>query len=97
MTHEERFNNIENAIRDLIVVSRTVITSIEELREAQRELGETQRELGEIQRELGEIQREDHNQVIIEIRELREAQAATDEKLHALIDTVDRIIRNRNL
>jgi DNA-binding winged helix-turn-helix (wHTH) protein len=29
-----------------------------------------------------------------QIKELREAQAATDEKLNILIDTVDRIIRN---
>jgi hypothetical protein len=28
--------------------------------------------------------------------ELHKAQAATDEKLNILIDTVDRIIRNRN-
>jgi hypothetical protein len=31
-----------------------------------------------------------------EIGKLREAQQATDEKLHILIETVDRIIRNRN-
>ena len=30
------------------------------------------------------------------IRELREAQAHTDQKLNALIDTVDSIIRSRN-
>lgn len=30
------------------------------------------------------------------IRELREAQATTDEKLNILIETVDRIIRHRN-
>lgn len=30
------------------------------------------------------------------VHQLREAQAATDEKLNILIDTVDRIIRNRN-
>ena len=76
MTPEERFDKMENAIRDLIVVSRTVLTSLEELRE---------------------VQREDHELVMKEIKELREAQSATDEKLHALIDTVDRIIRSRNL
>ena len=41
--------------------------------------------------------RENHDLVLKEIQELCEAQSATDEKLHALIDTVDRIIRNRNL
>jgi hypothetical protein len=30
------------------------------------------------------------------IRDLREAQASTDEKLNILIETVDRIIRHRN-
>ena len=32
----------------------------------------------------------------VQIKELRDAQAATDEKLNILIDTVDRIVRNRN-
>ena len=31
-----------------------------------------------------------------QIKDLRNAQASTDEKLNILIDTVDRIIRNRN-
>ncbi len=30
------------------------------------------------------------------MKELRDAQAATDEKLNILINTVDRIIRHRN-
>jgi hypothetical protein len=69
MTPEERFDRIElviekntNGIRDLIVVSRTILTTTEKVTE--------------------------------QIKELREAQAATDEKLNILIDTVDRIIRN---
>ena len=37
--------------------------------------------------------REDHKQVTADIDKLREAQSVTDEKLHILIDTVDRIIR----
>jgi hypothetical protein len=77
MTPEERFTKIENllatltenqlrhetAIRDLIVVSRTTLNSIGELREAQKGL--------------------------------QEAQKLTDDKLHILIETVDRIIRNQ--
>jgi hypothetical protein len=77
MTPEERFTKIENllsavsenqakhdaAIRDLIVVSRTTLTAIAELREGDKEL--------------------------------REAQKVTEEKLHVLIDTVDRIIREK--
>jgi hypothetical protein len=83
MTHEVRFDKIENAIRDLIVVSRTVVSAVDQLRE---------------------VQAEDHKLVMKEIRELRDAQLTTEEKLqavedklHALIDTVDRIIRGRNL
>jgi len=89
MTPEERFDRIEliiekqnqeidkhnAAIRDLIVVSRTVLTSIDGLRE---------------------VQRTDHEEWSAQMKELREAQAATDEKLNILIDTVDRIIRHRN-
>ena len=70
MTPEERFTKIENAIytmtelqardesaiRDLISVSRTVLSAIDDLREAQK---------------------------------------STDEKLHILIETVERIIRNQ--
>ena len=89
MTPEERLDRIEmiierqnqevekqNAgIRDLIVVSRTVLTSIQEMKE---------------------VHRNDHERVMREIDKLRESQAATDEKLNILIDTVDRIIRHRN-
>jgi hypothetical protein len=59
------------AIRDLIVVSRTCLDSIQEMRDSQRE-------------------------VTAQIKELRTAQAFTDEKLNILIDTVDRIIRKGN-
>ena len=89
MTPEERWSKIENAIemqsaqiekqnegiRGLIVVARTCLDSIQELRE---------------------VQREDHKAVMAEIKELRETQAATDEKLNILIATVDRIIRRDN-
>ena len=43
--------------------------------------------------ELREVHREDHQHVAAEIREMREAQSATDEKLNILIDTVERIVR----
>jgi len=52
------------AIRDLIVVSRTVLTAVQESS--------------------------------VQIKELRDAQAVTDEKLNILIDTVDRIVRHRD-
>jgi hypothetical protein len=62
------------AIRDLTIVSRTLITAIQEQ---------------------GEVQRRDHERVMADIDKLREAQAATEEKLKNLVETVDRIIRNR--
>src|SRR5262249_34071744 len=62
------------AIRDLAVVSRTLITAIQEQ---------------------GEVQRKDHERVMADIDKLREAQAATEEKLKNLVETVDRIVRNR--
>jgi hypothetical protein len=68
MSPEDRFERIENAIRDLIVVSRTTLTATENLVNSQKEVTQ-------------------------QIRELREAQATTDEKLNILIDTLERIIR----
>ena len=71
MTPEERLDRIEaildkhnDAIRDLIVVGRTCLNSIQEIHGS--------------------------------LKELRDAQATTDEKLNILIATVDRIIRQRN-
>ena len=55
-------------IRDLIAVSRTALSSIQEM---------------------GQAHEKDY-------QELRKAQAATDEKLNILIDTVNRIIRREN-
>jgi hypothetical protein len=107
MSPEERFTKIENAIesligtqaehaaqidkqnagiRDLIVVSRTVLTSIQQLQTAQSKMIEVQDKMIEECREL-------HKNMIEEVRELHKH---TDEKLNILIDSVDRIIRNRN-
>ena len=106
MTPQERFTKIENllatltetqirheaeidkhnaAIRDLIVVSRTMLDSIGELRESQRGL----------QTELREEFEERQKRFDEGLAQLREAQKITDEKLHILIETVDRIIRNQ--
>ena len=102
MTPEERMDRLETAmerqnqeidkhnaaIRDLIVVSRTTLTSIQELHTAHAEhVAETDRQMAENGRKIKDI--------LKSIEELREAQATTDEKLHILIDTVDRIIRHR--
>jgi len=85
VTPEERLDRIEiqiekqnEGIKGLIVVSRTVLTSVQELRTVQ----------GEISREMREL----HQRVVAE---MDERSKQTDEKLNVLIDTVDRIIRNR--
>ena len=105
MTPDERFTKIENvletltenhlrhdvAIRDLIVVSRTTLSAIGELREGQKELQETSRILQEDMQKMQESQRRLQESQI----ELQESQKATEDKLHILIETVDRIIRNR--
>jgi hypothetical protein len=103
MMPEERFTRIENAIRslvetqaehaaqidkqnagirDLIVVSRTVLTSIQQLQTVQDKVLEAQDKMIVTQDKM--------------IEEVRELHKHTDEKLNILIDTVDRIIRNRN-
>ena len=43
-----------------------------------------------------EFHAKDHEDWNARMKELHEAQAATKEKLNILIETVDRIIRNRN-
>ena len=91
------------AIRDLIAVNRAVVDSqketvaqigalasnVEELRGAVDDLrgavGDLRDGVQETRKEFQEGQ-----------RELQEAQKATEDKLHALIETVDRIIREKN-
>ncbi len=75
MTPEQRLDRIESqiekqndGIQALIVVSRTVLTSVQELRNVQD----------------------------LVIQEMIERSKATEEKLRILVDTVDRIIRNKN-
>jgi hypothetical protein len=63
-------------------VSRTVLTSIQGL--------------GTSVQEIGDRHEKDRQRFMADMDKLREAQAETGEKLNALIDTVDRIIRNWN-
>jgi hypothetical protein len=95
MTPEERLTKIENAlqsltenqarhdaaIRDLILVSRTFLESQKETAAQIQELRQ------EFRQELRQTQQAQ--------QALFEQQRSTEEKLHALIDTVDRIIRNQ--
>jgi hypothetical protein len=72
--HDEEIDKHNAAIRDLIVVSRTIL-------ESQKE---TTVQIQALATEMGQLREAQ-----------REAQQATDEKLHILIETVDRIIRNQ--
>ena len=70
MTTEERFEKIEAGIRDLIIVSRTVLSSIEQL-------GGTVGELGGMVGELREAQKQTDEK----FNALIQAQAETEQKL----------------
>ena len=89
MTTEERFEKIESAIRDLIVVSRTLLESQKEttvqIQKVDEKFDRKIAELNEMDRKLG-----------IKLDALAERSAETEEKLHALIEIVDQIIRKRN-
>ena len=82
MTPEERFSKIESVV--------------EKQNEGIRGLIAIGRTCLESIQELREVHREDHVRLAAEIKEMREAQSVTDEKLNILIDTVDRIIRRQN-
>jgi hypothetical protein len=89
MTTEERFEEIENAIRNLIVESRALLESQKEttvpLQKVDDKFDRKIAELNEMDRKLG-----------IKLDALAERSAETEEKLHALIEIVDQIIRKRN-
>jgi hypothetical protein len=103
MTPEERFKRVENflatvaesqakqageieknnaAIRDLIVISRTLIDSH---KRAEVETDKLRESIAELRKSIAELR-----------AEFRNRQQDTDEKLHILVETVDRIIRNLN-
>jgi hypothetical protein len=102
MTPEERLTRIENAIqslteiqaqhdagiRNLIVVSRALVDSQQTLVDSQKE---TTVQIQALESEMSQLRAG-----VDKMREAQqEAQQATDEKLHILIETVDRIIRNQ--
>ena len=89
------------AIRDLIVVSGRVLESqklagaqIEELKEDWRFWAEQQEKRFAAQQERFAVQQE---RLADQQERLAEQQRITEEKLNALIQVVDRIIRDRNL
>ena len=83
-TPEERFTRIENLLETLSEHHLRHDAAIRDLIAASRTTLTAIDELREGQKELQET-----------CRNLQEAQEATEDKLHILIETVDRIIRNR--
>src|SRR5436309_14807562 len=73
--HAAQIEKQNAGIRDLIVVGRTCLDSIQTMRQAHEK---------------------DYEEWKANMNDLREAQAATDETLDTFINTVHRIIRERN-
>ena len=86
MTPEERFTKIENALSAVADYQARQAAEMEELRAMHKVLTLALSKTAEIQQASAKEFREG-------MKELRETQRATEEKLNALIDTVDRIIR----
>jgi protein involved in polysaccharide export with SLBB domain len=84
MTTEERFRKIEAGIRDLIVVSRTVLNSIEQLGGSVDELRDSVDQLREAQKHTDE-----------KLNALIQAQTESEHKVSRLADTVDKLVRYR--
>lgn len=96
MTPEERFTNIENAIRSLVETQAEHAAQIDKQNAGIRDLIAVSRTgltsfqaLRTVQDNMIKAQ----DRMIGEVRELHKH---TDDKLNILIDTVDRIIRGRN-
>ena|SRR5438552_12730724 len=107
MTPEERFTKIENALSAVADYQARQAAEMEELRAMHKVLTlalsktaeiqqasakEFREEMKEFREEMKEF-REGMKEFREGMKELRETQRATEEKLNALIDTVDRIIR----
>jgi hypothetical protein len=93
MTTEERFEKIESAIRDLIVVSRTLLESQQQTTaQMQQQRQEWRDEIQQSRQEWREAHR-DHDE---KLKAYRELAADTERKLNALIEIVDVIIRRKN-
>ncbi len=96
MTTEERFTKIENAIRDLIVVSGTLLESQKQTTTHLNRLAESQQESrDEFDVKIAELVEADRR-LGIKLDALAERSAETEEKLNALIEIVDQIIRKKN-
>ena len=91
MTTEERFEKMEAGIRDLIVVSRTVLTSIEQMSGSIKQVSGTMEQMSGSIGELREAQKQtDHM-----LNALVQAQIESEQKVSRLADIVEKLIRFR--
>lgn len=95
MTPEERFTTIENLLTSLTEAQVRNEAQIEAYNAAIEKQNAGIRDLVIISRTLVEAQMKTTAQIEAVSAELSEKQKATEDKLYALIDTVDRIIRNQ--
>jgi hypothetical protein len=96
MTPEERLTKVETLLHAVTEQQAKQVEEVERQNEAIRGLIVVGRTLLDSMQESRQMMDRDHDRFMAELEKLREAQAATDEKLNILIDTVDRIIRRRN-
>ena len=91
MTTEERFEKMEAGIRDLIVVSRRVLTSIEQMGGSIEQMSGTMEQMSGSIGELRETQKQtDHK-----LNALVQAQIESEQKVSRLADIVEKLIRFR--
>jgi hypothetical protein len=104
MTPEERFRYIEKILQSsaeqhdrfekrqdrLEKQQERQSQDIDKLNDAARSLIVVARTCLDSLQEFRDLQRKDHEEWTVQMKELRDAQAATDERLNILIDTADR-------
>ena len=92
MTPEERLHEIEYLLK----------ATAEQQPRQQEDQARQQKQLGELGQQIDKHNEAIRSLIVVgrtcldSIKELREAQAASEEKLNILVDTVDRIIRREN-
>jgi hypothetical protein len=97
MTPEERFLYIENILQSSVEHQARLqkqqerqSQDIDKQNDAIRSLIVVARTCLDSLQEFRDLQRKDHEEWTAQMKELRDAQAATDERLNILIDTADR-------
>ena len=91
MTTEERFEKIEAGIRDLIVVSRTALTAIDQMGGSMSLM----RGSMELMRDSIEELRDTQKHTDENFSALIQAQRETEQKVSRLADIVDKLVRYR--